>query len=128
MAYGTVHVKGLAELNHAFARMSKDLSVEVREAIKDAAEPVRRRAHDLAIQNISHIGDRWSEFRIGATSRVVYIAPRERGTRIGLRKRRNLGPLLMDDAMALALEDSTGEVVRGLEEMFEGLETMWTFR
>ncbi len=107
--------------------MDKNLAREVKEGLKDAAEPVRRRAHDLAIDNIRNITTPWSDFRIGATTKVVYLAPRERGLARGFRKRPNLGPLLLDEAMWPALQEEEGEVVHRLEGVLDDLADIWTF-
>lgn len=106
----TLHVTGLRELNRAFASAGKDVRREVRDGLRKAAEPVRADATRLAVQEISHIGPRWSEMRVGVTSSFVYVAPKRRGTKNAARKRRNLAPLLMQRAMVPAAEKNAPRV------------------
>lgn len=119
MSFGTVRVKGLAELNRSFKRVSKDLNRDMRGWLRDAAEPVRARAEELAQQRITNIGDRWSQMRVGVTTRAVYVAPKRRGGRQGPQRRPNLGPLLMNEAMTPALEEKHAEVVAGVEHALD---------
>lgn len=122
-----VHVKGLAELNRAFSRYDRALGREVKDGLKDAARPVATRAQDLAISHIHNITNPWSEFRIGATSRVVYVAPRQRGTTDPLRRRPGFGLLLLERAMEPALADEEALVVHKLEGVLDDLADIWTF-
>lgn len=121
MSFGTVRVKNLAQLNRALNKVSGDVKRDMRGWLKDAAEPVRVRAEELASQRITNIGDRWSRMRVGATTRLVYVAPKQRGGRRGPQRRPNLGPLLMDEAMQPALEMTATEVVAGVERALDHL-------
>lgn len=113
-----VQIRGLRELNHALQAYNKDLQRELRDELRDAAEPVRGRAESLASSSISNIGF-WSQMRTGVTSRVVYVAPRRR--RRGGSPRPNLAGLLMGQAMEPALDAEQGQVVRSVESMLDRL-------
>lgn len=111
-----VALRGLAEVNRAFAKLDKDITNEWYGYLKDAAAPVQVRAEARAVERISHIGDRWSRMRIGATKKVVYVAPKQRRRSSSPQRRRpNLAPLLMTEAMEPALEESAREIERLLE-------------
>ena len=53
-----VHVEGVRELDRAFRYIDRALQVELRGELKDAAEPVRSTAEQLATGNIQNIGVR----------------------------------------------------------------------
>ena len=76
-----VRVEGLRELNRAFRVADKALATDLKDALEEAAVPVRRDAQSLAVQRIRRIGPTWSRMRVGTTGGVVYVAPVERGTR-----------------------------------------------
>jgi DNA-directed RNA polymerase subunit L len=123
-----VSVKGLRELNRAFARADKRLKREKNDALKDAAEPVRQDAETLAAANISRIGIPWSQMRIGVTQRVVYVAPKQRGvtSRGNARMRRpKFGTRLMDEAMQPALDADHQKVVDNLEDVLRTVSREW---
>lgn len=123
-----VSVKGLRELNRAFARADKTLKREKNDALKDAAEPVRREAEALAVSNISRIGVPWSRMRVGVTQKVVYVAPKERGVRSRgdqRRRRPNLAGRLMDDAMQPALDHNHQKVVENLDHVLATVGRAW---
>src|SRR4051812_43239552 len=96
-------VKGLRELNRAFAAADKETQVVLKKAEAAVAEPVRVEAEQLAVQTISGLRRTrgvpvWSLMRIGVTRTSVYVAPKKRRGRPNLR-RPNLAPLLMGQAM-----------------------------
>lgn len=107
----------MKELDRAFGAVSKDMRKELRGELKDAAEPVRSQAESLAVGNISNIGGSWARMRVGATSRMAYVAPASK--RSGGSPRPNLAPLLMDKAMQPALDANTAEVIARLERMID---------
>lgn len=120
-----VYVTGLRELNRAMARTTVDLRRDFKKTLKAVAEPVRDRAQVLARENISHIGDRWSGMRIGATQTVVYVAPKQRGGKGGPTARPNLAALLMDRAMQPALDENGPEIEAAVAVMFDTLAIEW---
>lgn len=123
-----VSVKGLRDLNRAFARADRRLRLEKNDALKDAAEPVRQEAEALAVSNIRRIGIPWSRMRIGVTQRVVYVAPKQRGvtSRGNARMRRpNLAKRLMDEAMQPALDSNRAQVVEKLDDVLRTVGREW---
>ena len=118
-ASSAVRVKGLRELDRAFAHLSRDTQKAVRAELAAVGEPVREVAEHLAVTNITNIGDRWSRMRLGVTSKLVYVAPRARSRR--RTKRPNLAVLLLKDAMIPAVERSEPAVVAGLELVLDRL-------
>lgn len=111
MAASGIKVRGYRELQRAFKVADKTLQVELAQALKDAAEPVRRDAEALARSSIRNIGNAWPQMRTGITSRVVYVAPRQRSKNRNPGARRpNLARLLAGRAMEPALDRNRGEV------------------
>jgi hypothetical protein len=128
MADQTIHVQGLRDLQRAFALADKSVSKELRKSLRDAAEPVRSDAARLAVQEITRIGPRWSQMRVGVTRTLVYVAPKERGVKsrgLQQRKRKNLAPLLRDRALDPALDRNIGQVERKVEQMLATVGKQW---
>jgi len=119
MAAGAVRVRGLRELNRAFSKLAKDTKKELTGELKKAAEPVRGRAEELAVSRIRNIGSSWSAMRVGATAKMVYVAPRRR--RSGGSPRPNLAPLLLERALVPALDEKQGEVIDSVEQLLDRL-------
>ena len=115
-----VTVRGLRELNAALAKADRQTRLGVRGELLQVAQPVQQGAEQLAAANITRIGPRWSKMRIGITRSLVYVAPRQRGTRVRTSKSRpNFGTLLMDRAMQPALDAHTAEIEAGFERMLD---------
>lgn len=90
-----VKFEGFADLQRALRDIDTRLLSEFRKELLAAGEPVARQAHTFAVQNIPTVTAPWSEFRVGATSQLVYVAPRQRGTKTGCDKKRpKFGALL----------------------------------
>ena len=121
-----VRVEGLAALQRANAMVEREVSVELKEALRDAAAPVATDARSLARTHIRRIGDPWSEMRLGVTRRAVYVAPKQRGRNRNPRLRRpNLGRLLVGRAMAPALEQNRSEIERKVNVALNDLFDRW---
>src|SRR5262245_32130457 len=121
-----VHVEGLSELNKAFREMDKNLYKELRATLKQAVEPVRLDAQVRASREISNIGDYWYRMRVGVTTHSVYAAPSQRSnTRDGRFRRPNLANLLMDRAMAPALNANADKVEGQVGQMLDHLFNEW---
>src|SRR5262245_4834528 len=110
MAGTEVRVTGLREMNAALRKLDRASAKAVRDEIKSAGEPVRREAEGMAVAHIRRIGPEWSQFRLGMTSRDVYIAPRRRRRRGSPRP--NLAVLLVERAMKPAAERHRQEIVQ----------------
>jgi len=125
-----VSVTGLRELERAFRRADRALAGDLKDALEEAAAPVRRDAQALASSEISHVrpGDPWAGMRIGTGRSIVYVAPIERGakSRGDERKRRpKFGTKLLTEAMEPALERNTANVEKRLEKMLDELAAVW---
>lgn len=118
-----VRIRGLRELNRAMARADATVRKDFKKTLKEVAEPVRARAHELAVSEIRNIGDRWSGMRIGATSKVVYVAPTQRGGRGNSRP--NLASLLMDRAMQPALDENAPLIEQRVGVFLDRIATDW---
>lgn len=102
----------------------------MRDALAEAAAPVRADAQTLAAETIRnlHPGDPWAGMRIGVSRTVAYVASSERGIkgRAGQRRRRpNLANLLMGRAMEPALEQNLEKVARRVEQLIDEVANVW---
>lgn len=120
-----IQVEGLRSLQRAFKAADKALSRELRTNLRKVAEPVRADAERLAVASIPRIGVPWSRMRIGVTLRAVYLAPRQRGTRLRQRRRPNLAELLLGRSMEPALEQNEPRVIAGFEELLGTVGREW---
>lgn len=114
-----VRVSGLRELQRACRASEREVRLGVRSRLREAAEPVRAAAEQLAVGNIRNIGAAWSRMRTGVTASAVYVAPAAR--RRGGSARPNLGGLLMREAMEPALEQRRGEVEHAVEKAIDDI-------
>jgi hypothetical protein len=121
---GEIRVHGLRQMNRAFAKADKSLKKDLTKTLKKVAEPVRTDAARRALHEVRNIRPPWSDMRTGATTAVVYVAPRERGRRSALR-RPNLAGLLMDRAMQPALDAHTGDIETELGRMLDEIGKDW---
>lgn len=119
MPVSGVRLEGLTELNRALGKVDKGLQKTVRNELKAAGEPVRAAAEGLAVANISRVGPVWSRMRVGATSREVYIAPKQR--RRGGSPRPRFGRMLLELAMRPAAERHRQEIVLRLGRALDRL-------
>lgn len=120
-----VRLEGLRELTRAFKKADRTLAAELRVGLHAAAEPVRADAERLAVEAIPRIGVPWSRMRVGVTTREVYVAPRQRGSRIPHRRRPNLAALLLGRSMVPALNDNRQAVIRGVDAVLGSVGRAW---
>lgn len=129
----TIYVKGFQNVARSYARVGKVAKRNLTRRLKDAAEPVRQDAQSLAPNVIKNLhrgpgpgGSDWSRVRIGATQKVVYIAPTERGRSRNEKKRRpNFKNLMLDRAYEPALEHNQDEVLDRLSPIFDDIQHAW---
>jgi len=122
-----LRVRGLRELNRAFALADATYQRDYHASLRKIAEPVRRDAERLAgdeVRNV-HPGDDWAGMRVGITRRLVYVAPQKRGSKRGTKKRPNLAPLLMDRAMQPALDSGVGGVTAEFGLLLDHMASVW---
>jgi hypothetical protein len=121
-------IRGLSELNRAFARAGKQTRHEIRFEMAALAEPVRQTAERLAVEKIRNIGLEWSQMRTGVTSRLVYVAPVQRGVKTrgrDKRRRPNLAELLIGRALDPALAINRAHIEAGFERMLDRISDSW---
>lgn len=123
MAGVGVKVHGFTEMQRAFAKADKNVKKEQRKTLKKVAEPVQSDAVTLALSDIPGVGDVWSRFRIGITTRQVYVAPQQRGR--GRLRRPNFASLLMDRAMQPALDQNENKIEDEFERMLDEIGRDW---
>jgi len=121
-------VYGLHDVQAAFADADKQLRLGIRGGLQQIAEPVRAGAEQLGMSTIRNMprSPRWSKMRIGVTRDLVYVAPRQRGSKgRGYDPRRRgygyahppFSDLLMLRAMEPALEHHAGEIEQRFDEL-----------
>lgn len=106
LAERIIRVEGFAEYQRAISRSEKVIRDGFRKELREAAEPVRRDAQALAIIEIPrmHKSPQWARMRTGITRNLVYVVPREKGTKRRPNKRPNLAVKLLNEAMSTALD------------------------
>jgi len=124
-----VVVKGLRDVNAAFAKTDRDIRLGWRAGMRQVAEPVRRDAETLALSGIRRMpsSPRWARMRTGVTRNMVYVAPRQRGVRWNKKnpgyrfnlRRPNLANLLMERAMQPALEAHEHDITARFEQLLD---------
>jgi hypothetical protein len=115
---GTVRVRGLTELQSALKGCEVDVRQFDRKVLKQVGDPVAREAEQVAQSTIRNIGGPWSRMRVGLTSRLVYVAPAQRGGRGNSRP--NLARLLgraMEQALAVKEPEVIAKLERALDEI-----------
>lgn len=106
MPFDAVRVEGLADLERGLRELSRDLKLGLNRDLVEAAQPARALAESLAVEKISGLARSkvpWQEMRLGTTGPLVYMAPKQRGTKHPLHQRPNFGALLVAKAMEPAL-------------------------
>lgn len=88
-----VRIRGQRELERAYLQLRREVLVGIKPALLDIGRVVAEDAHRRAPSDITNVGDAWSQFRVGATVKGIYIAPKQR--RRGGSPRRNMGGLLL---------------------------------
>ena len=121
---GTVAVEGLRELTRTFNQAPKDVKKAYRAELRSVARPVQATAEGLALSEVRNIGPAWSQFRIGVTQKLVYVAPKQKSRR-GRRSRPNLARLLADRVTGPALEKNRHRIEHDFDRMLDRLVTKW---
>lgn len=121
----TLVLKGYTDLQKAWAVADKETSKELRAALRDAAEPVQADAQALAFHTIDNMTLSWSRMKIGVTRRSVYVAPKQRETRVKSRKRPKLADLLAARAMQPALNRNIHKVEAQVDQALATVGRKW---
>lgn len=126
-----IRVDGLRELERAFTAADKALRTDLRDALEEAAQPVRQSAQSLALGTIGNMrrSPQWSRMRTGVLGgTVAYVAPVERGTkgRANQRlRRRKFKQLMLSRAMEPALIRNRDTVEKRLDRMLTEVARVW---
>lgn len=122
-----VRLRGLKETHRAFQRVEKDAGRDLRGKLRDAAKPVAADAEHNVTAAIKTITPPWAKMRVGVTSTLVYIAPKQKG--VGRRgdsekRRPNLADL-MAPPMEEALAENEKHIVRTVDDILTEMERDW---
>lgn len=120
-----IRVDGLRELNRAFKVADKSLAKEYRAALRQVGEPVREGAERLVAERMPRVRVPWSQMRVGITQKVVYVAPKARGTKAERRRRPKFGTKLLEQAMLPALNQNIDKAERRFEQMLAEVGKDW---
>lgn len=123
-----VTVKGYRELKRLATAAGKTASRELNAELREVAEPIRADAEGFAAAGIRRIGPNWSRMRVGVTTRVVYVAPRERGIKtrgVDGRRRPKFATLLEQRAMTPALRRNEPLIAARVNTLFDHLADRW---
>jgi hypothetical protein len=120
-----VRVEGLRELNRAFKVADKSLAKEYRAALREVGKPVQEGAERLVHATMPRVRPPWSQMRVGITQKVVYVAPKARGTRAERRRRPKFGTKLLEQAMVPALNQNIDKAERRFEQMLAEVGKDW---
>lgn len=111
----TVRVKGLRELQRSLSKVNKGVAKEVRDALKEAAEPVvseaKAKLSAYPGASVGTIGPRVSVRSVFVTQRARKVS--------GLRS--DFGRLQMTDVLEPALEENRGQVLDEVEDALDRL-------
>lgn len=121
----TIRVRGLTDLNRAFKVADKSLRTNWRREQRAIGEPVATMAQALALGRISGLASSstWAQMRVGVTTRVVYVAPKNRRRTGSARK--NLAPLLMERAMLPSLQANEENTIRKVDMLLDRMGHDW---
>ena len=126
-----IRVDGLDDLVRAFNAADRTLTSDLKDALTEAAAPVRRDAQILtpaAIHNLG-AGDPWARMRTGVVSRsLVYVAPVERGVKAKANARLRRGDKYKRRAlppMEAALVRNRGRVLTRLDGLLGEVKRVW---
>ena len=126
-----VKIEGLAELTRAFRAADREVAKDLKDALEEAAQPVRRDAQSLALSSIRNMtrSPQWSRMRVGTTRHTVYVAPVEKGTRgrgnKSLRRGDRFKGLMLGRALEPALEQNTARVIDRVDDMLVDVGRVW---
>lgn len=122
MPASAIKIDGLAQFQKTLKSCERDVRLGVKASLRAAAEPVRVEAERLAPQEIKNVGPDWSQMRVGLTTSVLYVAPKQRTSSQQGRKRRNMAGLLgrvLDDALESKSSEAEGLIEKALDDILE---------
>ncbi len=123
-----VEIKGLRDLERSFGAVGRKAKRELNLELRKVAEPIRADAEHLAASSIRRIGPKWSRMRVGVTSKLVYVAPRQKGVRTrgaDPRRRPKFADLMEERAMDPALERNRSNIEHAVEGVFDRIAGDW---
>lgn len=126
-----IRVQGLSELVRAFSTLDRNLGRGLREAVENAAEPVRQEASSLMRSEISGMARSripWWTMRTGSTRNGAYVAPVQRGVKgrpDDKRRRPNLVGIGLNKALVPALERNRERVEDSVLAEMDDLFRAW---
>jgi hypothetical protein len=121
----TLRVEGLASLQKHFAVIDKELSGDLRDGFRKAAEPVRRDAEALTVQAIGISRVPWHQMRVGVTRTSVYVAPKQLGRNTPPNRRRRSYRTTVLPRMLTALHANAGRVRQEAERTLNNSLARW---
>jgi hypothetical protein len=125
---GALVIKNFEALNKTFKQAPKELRLKLRGEYRKMADPVRMTAESLAATRIRNLaeGSPWARFRLGITQKLIYIAPRQKGSHgRGPSRRKNMGNLLAYRALGPAIEQHEQRIEHEFEQLLDRMTRSW---
>lgn len=106
-------------VNRALAHVSAEMENGARKEMLAIGALVEKDAETFALTRIRNMprSPGWADMRVGANNELVYVVPSRRGVKRGRRKRPNLAPLMLQQAMRPAKQKNEPEIVRRFEKL-----------
>lgn len=122
----TLRVEGLSQLTRAFKVIDKEIADDLKNGLRQAAEPVRVDAERLTALTIKRGVVPWYRMRVGVTAASTYVVPARRGRKGRSRsyRRRNFRTLVLP-RMIQALRQNETVVRRRAERVIDQSIAKW---
>ncbi len=106
-------------VNRALAHVSQEMENGARAEMLAIGGLVEKDAESFALARIRNMprSPGWADMRVGANNDLVYVVPSRRGVKRGKRKRPNLAPLMLQQAMRPAKQKNEPEIIRRFEKL-----------
>lgn len=108
-------VNDLQIVTRGLQQVDREISRGITVELHSIGDLVARDARNLALTRIRKMSSSptWSLMRVGQTPRLIYVVPRNKGTRRRLpTSRPNFSPLMLDRAMRPAVRRNRSEIDR----------------
>ncbi len=121
-------VDNLVPLVKTFNHAPADVKKAFRGELRTVALPIQRDTESLSKSRIRRmrLSPAWAETRIGVTQKSVYVAPKKRGKKTQVSRRRpNLKVLLLDRSFDPALDRNRDRISRDFGHVLDKVVTQW---
>jgi hypothetical protein len=114
-----VEINQVQLVNRAIAAADSEIQAGAKKEILSIGELVAGRIEVLSLTRIRNIGPVWWDMRVGQNPNLVYVVPRQRGTKVPARKRKQFAVLMLRKAFDPASAASRPEIKRRFDALLE---------